>query len=140
MINFRRKLYIYPEIQNPVIKNFLITMVIVSVLQILCIYGSMYWLQSVTQSQLDIVVDRRVLGPWKNFLFLSILGPLVINAVISLFYILWSTNKFAGPIYRIEREITSYLKNEKTELNLNLRKDDSLKKLAQLITDLHKKK
>lgn len=115
-------------------------MVIVSVLQILCIYGSMYWLQSVTQSQLDIVVDRRVLGPWKNFLFLSILGPLVINAVISLFYILWSTNKFAGPIYRIEREITSYLKNEKTELNLNLRKDDSLKKLAQLITDLHKKK
>lgn len=140
MINFRRKLYIYPEIQNPIIKNFIITMILVSLFQILCIYGSMYWLQKITQAQIDIVVDRRVLGPWKNFLFLSILAPLVINGLISFLYILWSTNKFAGPVFRIEREITSYLKNEKSELELDLRKNDSLKSLAKLIVDLHKKK
>jgi hypothetical protein len=134
-----RQYLIYPEVQLPLVRNVLITLMIVSTIQILGIYFSMQWLQNLTRVKLDILVDQRVLGTWKNFLFLSILIPIIINALLSIFIVLVISNKFAGPIYRLEKEIREVLNKERPLLNVKLRKDDYLKRLADMVNELDRR-
>ncbi len=100
----------------------------------------MSWLEHSTKVNLSILVDARVLGPWKKLLILSFILPAVINLLISTFIALYVSNKFAGPIYRMEKEIDLHLMTKKTELHVpldvQLRKNDYLKSLAQKINRL----
>ncbi len=138
---FRRQYFIYPEIQKLILIQIVLGVVLLSILQIFCIYLSVHWLEQSTKVNLSILVDARVLGPWKKLLFLSLIIPLMINVILSVMIALFVSNKFAGPIYRIEKEIDTYLKNSdqklnpqlNAQLNIQLRKNDYLKSLAHKI-------
>ena len=85
----RRKYFIYPEIQLPLMKQTAIGLTLLTILQISGVVLSMYWLESVAKADMSIVVDQRVLGPWKILLFLSVFIPVVLNLAIGLFIVLF---------------------------------------------------
>ena len=132
----RRKYFIYPEIQLPLMKQTAIGLTLLTILQISGVVLSMYWLESVAKADMSIVVDQRVLGPWKILLFLSVFIPVVLNLAIGLFIVLFVSNKFAGPLFRVEKEIDLYLKGEKKELNIKFRNNDYLHTLSDKINKL----
>lgn len=132
----RRKYFIYPEIQLPLMKQTAIGLTLLTILQISGVVLSMYWLESVAKADISIVVDQRVLGPWKILLFLSVCIPVVLNLAIGLFIVLFVSNKFAGPLFRVEKEIDLYLKGEKKELNIKFRNNDYLHTLSDKINKL----
>lgn len=132
----RRKYFIYPEIQMPLMKQTAFGLTLLTILQIAGVVLSMYWLESVAQADISIVVDQRVLGPWKILLFLSVCIPVVLNLAIGLFIVLFVSNKFAGPLFRVEKEIDLYLKGEKKELNIKFRNNDYLHTLSEKINKL----
>lgn len=132
----RRKYFIYPEIQLPLMKQIAFGLVLLTILQISGIILSMSMLEAATKADISIVVDQRVLGPWKNLLFLSVCIPVVLNLAIGLFIVLFVSNKFAGPLFRLEKEIDSYIKGEKKELNVKFRNGDYLHSLSDKINKL----
>ena len=132
----RRKYYIYPELQKPLIKFVLLSIVFVSTVQSLLIFASMRWLQMKTQLDLSIVVDHRVLGPWKMLLYFSILLPMIMNLFLGFGLILFVSNKFAGPLFRLERELDLHLSGQKENLSVQFRDDDFLHSLAKKVNQL----
>jgi len=62
--------------------------------------------------------------------------PDVINALVGLAFILYVSNRFAGPLFRLERELDRYLSNENEALEVKFRKDDYLHSLAVKINKL----
>lgn len=135
----RRKYYIYPEIQRPLVKQVTISLVVVCIIQCLLIYLSMKWLESRMQAEMSLFVDYRVLGPWRNLLYISVFVPIVINFAIGIFFVLYVSNKFAGPLFRLERELDLYLSDQKPELVINFRTDDYLHRLAGKINQIKTK-
>lgn len=99
----------------------------------------MRWLEALTRHDISIVVDYRVLGPWKTLLYISIVVPMVLNLVIGLFIVLYVSNKFAGPLFRLERELDLFLTGQKGKLEVKFRKDDYLHTLSEKINKLHTK-
>ncbi len=136
----RRTYFIYPEIQKPLMKQIAIGLLLLTGLQILGVVLSMNWLAALTQADISIVVDQRVFGPWKNLLFLSVCIPVVLNLAIGIFIVLYVSNKFAGPLFRLERELDLYLNGEKPELSVKFRQTDYLHSLAEKINRLSPKK
>jgi hypothetical protein len=130
---FRKTYFIYPEIQKPLIKMIIFSLVLITVFQCGFIYLSMKWLESKIQADMTIVVDYRVLGPWRNLLYISVCFPVVMNAIVGLAFILYVSNRFAGPLFRLERELDRYLNNENEALSVKFRKDDYLHTLAEKI-------
>lgn len=57
------------------------------------------------------------------------------NLFFSVLVSLYISNKFAGPLYRIEKELDEAL-NSKKKIAIKLRKDDYLKSLAEKINKL----
>lgn len=90
-------------------------------------------------ADISIVVDYRVLGPWKQFLYLSIILPMIVNLVIGIFIVLYTSNKFAGPLFRLEREIDRYLNGETDSIQVKFRTTDYLHSLAQKINSIDEK-
>lgn len=133
---FRKTYFIYPEIQRPLIKMVIFGLILVTLFQCGFIFLSMKWLEAKIQADISIVVDYRVLGPWRNLLYLSVLFPIVINALIGLAFILYVSNRFAGPLFRLERELDRYLNHENEVLEVKFRKDDYLHALANKINKL----
>lgn len=129
----RRKYFIYPEIQMPLLKQIALGLIVLTVLQIMGVVLSMNWLAAVSQADISIVVDQRVLGPWKNLLFLSVCIPVILNLAIGVFIVLYVSNKFAGPLFRLERELDLYLSGQKPELTVKFRQGDYLHTLAEKI-------
>lgn len=137
MINFlKRKYYIYPEIQKPLIKFVVTSIIIVSALQSLLIFFSMRWLENTIQADISIVVDYRVLGPWKNLLYFSVLIPMFMNIVLGFFFLLFVSNRFAGPLFRLERELDYFISGDKKVLTIQFRDHDYLHSLARKINGL----
>ena len=137
MINLlRRKYYIYPEIQKPLIKFVLISVVCVSALQSAFIFFSMRWLESTIQADISIIVDYRVLGRWRNLLYISVLIPMLMNIFLGFFFLLFVSNRFAGPLFRLERELDRFLSGDKNDLNIQFRDRDYLHSLAKKINSL----
>lgn len=132
----RRKYFIYPEIQLPLIKQTAIGLTLLTILQVSGVFLSMHWLEAVSKADISIVVDQRVLGPWKILLFLSVCIPVVLNLAIGMFIVLFVSNKFAGPLFRLEKEIDLFLKGEKKELNVKFRNNDYLHTLSEKINKL----
>ncbi len=132
---FRKKYFIYPEIQKPILIQIVFGFVALCLIQVLCIYFSFQWLEHTTKVNLSILVDYRILGPWKKLLILAICVPLIMNLFFSILVSLYVSNKFAGPIYRMEKEIDQSLQSKK-KLAIKLRKDDYLKSLADKINKL----
>ncbi len=130
---FRRVFFIYPEVQKPLLKQVALTLLVVSVAQSLFIYLSMKWLERTIQADISIVVDYRVLGSWKTLLYLSVIIPLIINFAVTIVFVLITSNKFAGPLFRLERDLDDYLSGKKDKLNIKFRKDDFLIGLADKI-------
>jgi hypothetical protein len=139
---FRRKYFIYPEIQTPMLKLGLITMLVMSIFQITAFFLVMKWIEKKTQVDMTILVDYRVFGLWRNFIIVAIVAPIVFNILVSICITLYISNKFAGPIFRIEKEIDTYLNQSaadtKQPLNIKLRQNDYLKSLANKINSLSK--
>ncbi len=135
---FRKKYYIYPELQRPLIKFIVASLSVVTVVQCFLIFLSMKWLESKTQANISIVVDYRVLGPWKNLLYFSIFVPMVMNILFGFGIILFVSNKFAGPLFRLERELDLFIDKKKTKLQVQFREGDYLHSLAQKINQLQK--
>jgi len=135
----RRTYFIYPEIQKPLIRQIIIGLSLLSIFQLGCIYLSMLWLEKVTMANISLVVDFRVLASWKTLLYASVIAPLAINLIVNVMIILYVSNKFAGPLFRLEKEIDLYLSGDKKELSINFRKYDYLHKLSEKINQLHKK-
>jgi hypothetical protein len=133
---FRKTYFIYPEIQRPLIKMVLFGLVLITLFQCGFIFLSMKWLETKIQADISVVVDYRVLGPWRNLLYLSVCFPIVINALVGLAFILYVSNRFAGPLFRLERELDRYLSNENEALEVKFRKDDYLHSLAVKINKL----
>lgn len=96
----------------------------------------MRWLEAKTNADISIVVDYRVLGPWKNLLIWSMVLPMIMNFILGWAIMLFVTNKFAGPIFRLENELDKFLAGEKQELKITFREKDYLHKLAQKINQL----
>ena len=132
----RRKYFIYPEIQLPLLKQIAIGLILLTILQVGGVILSMHWLEAVSKADISIVVDQRVLGPWKTLLFLSVCIPIVLNMAIGLSIVLYVSNRFAGPLFRLEKEIDLFLKGEKKELNVKFRNNDYLHSLAEKINKL----
>lgn len=133
----RRKYFIYPEIQLPLMKQIAIGLTLLTILQISGVMLSMHWLEQASRADISIVVDYRVLGPWKNLLFLSVGIPVILNLAIGLFIVLYVSNKFAGPLFRLEKEIDLFIKGEKKELNVKFRNGDYLHSLSEKINKLN---
>ena len=110
---FRRVFFIYPEIQKPLLKQVALTLLVVSTVQSLFIYLSMKWLERTIQADISVVVDNRVLGSWKTLLYLSVVIPLIINFAVTIVFVLITSNKFAGPLFRLERDLDEYLSGKK---------------------------
>ncbi len=136
---FRRKLFIYPEIQTPLLKQVLGALFFLSILQILGISLSMVWLRHQTQMAIELVVDYRLLQPWKTLLYLSIIIPIVINFIIGIYLLLFISNRFAGPLFRLERELDKYIEHG-GKLQVSFRQNDNLKKLAQKVNTAFERK
>ena len=115
----------------------ILSLVLISLFQCGFIFLSMKWLEAKIQADMTIVVDYRVFGPWKNLLYLSVFFPLVMNFLIGLGFILYVSNRFAGPLFRLERELDRYLKRENETLKVKFRKDDYLHSLAEKINQLN---
>ena len=60
MLIFRRKYFVYPEIQKPILVQIISGVVILSALQMGLIYLSMSWLEHSTKVNLSILVDAIV--------------------------------------------------------------------------------
>lgn len=136
---FRRKYFIYPEIQKPLLSLAALSFLTTISISILAVYGSVRWLNSVTNFDVSLVVDYRILSAWKNILLVSFGLLALINFGFSVYFVLFVSNKFAGPIYRLEREIDMFLNNEKKELAVSFRKNDCLHRLAGKINQIQKK-
>lgn len=129
---FRRKLLIYPEIQLPLLKNTMIGFLILVLLQVAGLAFSMIWLTQQTQLSMDIIVDYRILKPWKTLLYISIITPVFVNLAVAVYFHLFISNRFAGPLYRLEKELDKYIENG-SSVNISFRENDNLKNLAQKI-------
>ncbi len=129
---FRRKLFIYPEIQMPLLKQVMGALFFLSFLQILGISLSSVWLQRQTQMSIDLVVDYRLLQPWKNLLYMSVIIPIFVNFIIGVYLLLFISNRFAGPLFRLERELDNYIEKG-GKLQVKFRESDNLKVLAQKV-------
>ncbi|MFZ3230532.1 MAG: hypothetical protein WA160_10040 [Pseudobdellovibrio sp.] len=131
MKNFfkRRQLLIYKEIQIPILKNMAFILFALAVVQVLGLLGAMWYLEWKTQMPINIVVDFRILGWWKTFLYLSVIIPIIFNCLIGLYFILHFSNKFAGPLFRLERELDECLSTGK-QFSIKFRDDDYLKSIA----------
>jgi len=136
---FRRKYFIYPEIQKPLLRLAALTFLTTIIISILAFYSSLYWLNSVTQLNPSLVVDYKILGAWKNILLAIFCLLAVINFSFSIYFVLFVSNRFAGPIFRLEREIDMFLSGEKKELSVSFRKNDCLHRLAEKINLIQKK-
>ncbi len=129
---FRRKLFIYPEIQTPLLKHVMGALFFLSVLQILGLSLSMVWLRHHSDMAIELVVDYRLLEPWKNLLYLSIIVPILINFLIGIYLLLFISNRFAGPLFRLERELDNYIEKG-GHLQVKFRENDNLKGLANKV-------
>ena len=132
----RRQFFIYPEIQKPLLKQVFFGLTLLSMIQALGIYLAMKWMANQVAADISLVVDYRVLGTWKVFLYAAILIPMVLNLVIGLFIVLYTSNKFAGPLFRLEREIDRYLNKETDKVIVHFRTHDHLHTLAQKINKM----
>ncbi|MBC7741760.1 MAG: hypothetical protein H7061_06170 [Bdellovibrionaceae bacterium] len=132
MFFLRRKLFIYPEIQMPILKQVMGGLFLLSILQILGVSLSMVWLRHQTQLAIELVVDYRLLQPWKNLLYLSIILPILVNILIGIYLLLFISNRFAGPLFRLERELDKYIENG-GKLQVHFRENDNLKALAHKV-------
>lgn len=142
MKNFfkRRQLLIYKEIQIPILKNMIFLLLALALIQIAGLLLAMKYLEWKTQLPLNIVVDFRILGWFKNILYLSILVPIFFNSFIGLYFLLHFSNKFAGPLFRLERELDECIKTDK-QFAIKFRDDDYLKSIAaKLNTYIQKKR
>ncbi|MES2801553.1 MAG: hypothetical protein V4654_03595 [Bdellovibrionota bacterium] len=135
----RRQYFIYPEIQKPLMMQIFVGLTILSIIQMAGIYLAMKWMGAQVAADISIVVDYRVLGPWKNFLYLSIILPMIINLLIGTFIVLYTSNKFAGPLFRLEREIDRYLNGEADHIQVKFRTSDYLHTLATKINAIDQK-
>lgn len=131
MKNFfkRRQLLIYKEIQIPILKNMIFLLLGLACIQVLGLLGAMKYLEWKTQLPINIVIDFRILGWWKSFLYLSVLVPIFFNSFIGLYFLLHFTNKFAGPLFRLERELDECIKTDKP-FAIKFRDDDYLRSIA----------
>ena len=135
----RRKYFIYPEIQKPLMYQIFFGLTLLSILQALGIYLAMKWMAAQVQADISIIIDYRVLGTWRKFLYLSIIVPMLLNLVIGLFIVLYTSNKFAGPLFRLEREIDRYLAGETDGVQVKFRTTDHLHSLAEKINAVDQK-
>lgn len=139
-MNFlRRQYFIYPEIQKPLMMQIFVGLTLLSILQIVGIGLAMKWMGQQVAADISIVVDYRVLGPWKNFLYMAIVLPMIVNLVIGIFIVLYTSNKFAGPLFRLEREIDRYLGGETESIQVKFRTSDYLHSLANKINAIEEK-
>ena len=140
MLIFRRKYFIYPEIQRPLIVLFTASFCVLILIQAAAFYGSIIWLKSLAQFDLNLVIDFRIIEVWKKMLFVIIVLSSILNLALSVFVTLFISNKFAGPLYRLEKELDLFLNGEKKELSVNFRKNDYLHQLANKINQILKVK
>ncbi|MBC7465105.1 MAG: hypothetical protein H7256_03870 [Bdellovibrio sp.] len=131
MKNFfkRRQLLIYKEIQVPILKNMIFLLAGLALIQVLGLLAAMWYLEWKTQLPINIVIDFRILNWWKSFLYLSILVPIFFNSLIGLYFLLHFTNKFAGPLFRLERELDECIQTGKP-FSIKFRDDDYLRSIA----------
>lgn len=131
MKNFfkRRQLLIYKEIQIPILKNMVFLLIALALVQVAGLLIAMWYLEWKTQLPIAIVVDFRILNWWKSFLYLSILVPIIFNSLVGLYFLLHFTNKFAGPLFRLERELDECIKTDKPFV-IKFRDDDYLRSIA----------
>ncbi|MFN3697573.1 MAG: hypothetical protein ACK4VO_09035 [Pseudobdellovibrio sp.] len=134
----RRTFFIYPEIQKPLLVQITIGLCVISCIQMFGIFLAMKWMAAQVAADISIVVDYRVLGSWKIFLYLAIILPMIVNLGIGLFIVLYISNKFAGPLFRLERELDRYINKETDQLSVKFRSNDYLHSLATKINALNK--
>lgn len=137
---FRRTFFIYPEIQRPLMVQIAVGLLVISLIQMFGIFLALKWMAMQVAADISIVVDYRVLGTWKLFLYLAIILPMIVNLFIGLFIVLYISNRFAGPLFRLEREIDRYLNNEVSELTVRFRAGDYLHTLANKINAIEQKR
>lgn len=139
-MNFlRRQYFIYPEIQKPLMMQIFVGLTILTMIQMTGIFLAMQWMAAQVAADISIVVDYRVLGPWKNFLYMAVVLPMIVNLVIGIFIVLYTSNRFAGPLFRLEREIDRYLNGETDHIQVKFRTSDYLHTLATKINAIDQK-
>lgn len=141
MKNFfkRRQLLIYKEIQIPILKNMIFLLIALAAIQILGLFAAIKFLEWKTQMPMQVVVDFRILDWFKNILFLSILIPIIFNSIIGVYFLLHFTNKFAGPLFRLERELDECINTDKP-FAIKFRDDDYLRSIAAKLNTYFQKK
>ncbi len=137
---FQRTLFIYPEIQRPLLIQVLVGLTLISIFQACGIYWALNWLASRVEADISIIVDYRVFGFWKNFLYGAIFIPMMINIMVGLYLVLFISNRFAGPIFRLEREIDRYLNHEIDTIAVKFRASDYLHNLAVKVNSIKDRK
>lgn len=133
---FRRRYFIYPEIQRPLIKQVVIGLTLLNFVQIFCLFMTMKWIEGLIHGNISLVVDLKVLGVWQKLIYASVIVPVLFNIVISLFITLYVSNRFAGPLFRLEREIDHFLAGNTKNLDVSFRKSDYLHSLSRKVNRL----
>ncbi len=134
---FKKTLLIYPEIQRPLLVQVIIGLSILAMIQALCIYWAMSWLSNRLNADISLIIDYRVFGIWNKFLYASVFIPMFINIIVGMYLVLFVSNKFAGPLFRLEREIDRYLNSETETLNIKFRSNDYLIELATKVNKIY---
>lgn len=133
---FKKKYFIHPEIQKPLIVVFLSSFTFLLVIQIVALYVSIFWLSHMAEMNMSLVVDFHLLDIWKRMLFFIFFISGAVNLGLSVFMTIFISNKFAGPIYRLEKELDLFISGERKEFNVNFRRTDYLRPLAQKINQI----
>lgn len=137
---FKKKYFVHPEIQRPLIVIFLSSFSFLLVIQIVALYVSLFWLSHMAEMNISLVVDFHLLDVWKRILFFIFFISGAVNLGLSVFMTMFISNKFAGPIYRLEKELDLFISGEKKEFSVNFRRTDYLRPLAQKINEVLQKK
>ena len=130
---FRKKYFIHPEIQRPLLIVFITSFVLLILIQIIAFYASIAWLGSMTELNMSLIVDFQLLEVWKKMLLFIFFVSSAVNLSLAIFMTVFISNRFAGPIYRLEKELDLYISGEKKQFNVSFRKTDYLHPLAEKI-------
>ncbi|MCC2679349.1 MAG: hypothetical protein K0R29_1925 [Pseudobdellovibrio sp.] len=135
----RTKFLIYPEIQMPLVYIGITLVLIISLIQILTliifIYKYRYGDAQFHWSSLQEVVFN--IFYYRARLLLILVVPFLLICFFLGRYLLFISNKFAGPIYKIEKELDQ-INETGTFREIQIRSSDFLQKFVEKLNQSYK--
>jgi ABC-type xylose transport system permease subunit len=139
--NFRKKLFIYPELQKSLIAYLMwlgVIVVVVNFIGSLIFLGQMVAILGSAEISPQYDLSQVIFQAWlRTIVSTVVLGAVVVG--IFGYFSLHLSNKIAGPAVQMKAKLAAFLENNSTE-EIKLRNNDYFKDLAELINKVLEKK